>query len=416
VLRKFFKCENGNYAVITVIAMMPIMTAVAGVVDYTTISRDAAALQNALDAAALAIGTQYHSAMSQSDLENLGYQALIANMRILNQHDGPVNVASSDTLVGAATNTESEFSASASGSGYHRYIAVSSSITHQGFVGALDWMVSRQAVVRVSGGQEACVLALNPHVSKAMQLQGSATVTMAGCVIASNSDAADSFYRGGNATLSAICATSAGGAKGLDTRTTLQCGQPLTRQQPTVDPLEGVAPPAYGNCINVPNDKTATLSQGTFCGSSLSGEVTLNPGTYIFKGVQLSFNGNDSLVGNGVTIFLMQGSTLTINGNATTDLSPPTSGPYAGITIYQARDNAAELKLNGTSDISLTGYVYAPAAAISYKGNSSTTNQSCMRIIGDTVTMTGNSNVKSNCSAELGNRLMYAGRSITLVK
>jgi hypothetical protein len=41
---------------------------------------------------------------------------------------------------------------------------------------------------------------------------------------------------------------------------------------------------------------------------------------------------------------------------------------------------------------------------------------SCLRLVGDTVAMTGNSAVKSDCTAELGNREMYAGRMITLVK
>lgn len=164
------------------------------------------------------------------------------------------------------------------------------------------------------------------------------------------------------------------------------------------------------------NGKSVTLSQGTFCNQNLNGNVTLYAGVYVFKGGQLNFNGNGSLVGKGVTIFLMQGATMTVNGNAITDLSPPASGPYAGITIYQAHDDTAALQINGTSGSNLTGYVYAPAAPITYTGNASITNQNCIRIIGDTITMTGNSYVKSNCTADLGNRLMYVGRSIALVQ
>lgn len=413
MLRKFCKSERGNYTIITAIALVPIMTAVAGVVDYVTTTRDAASLQNALDASALAVGSQYFSGMSEAGLQNLGNQVFEGNLHLMDKQNAPVAVQP-DTV--GSFSLSASAGTSASGAGDTHYITVSSSIKHPGFVGAMNWGANRRAVVKVSAGQEACVLALDPHASKAMQFQGSTTVDMAGCVIASNSDATDAFYRGGSARLSALCAISTGGAAGLDSNTTLQCGQPLVHQHPTFDPLEGVAPPAYGNCANVPNGKSVTLSQGTFCNQNLNGNVTLNAGVYVFKGGQLNFNGNGSLVGKGVTIFLMQGATMTVNGNAITDLSPPASGPYAGITIYQARDDTAALQVNGTSGSNLTGYVYAPAAPITYTGNASVTNQNCIRIIGDTITMTGNSYVKSNCTAELGNRLMYVGRSIALVQ
>ena len=40
----------------------------------------------------------------------------------------------------------------------------------------------------------------------------------------------------------------------------------------------------------------------------------------------------------------------------------------------------------------------------------------CIRIIGNTVEMTGNSSVAGSCDAQLGGRKMYAGRVILLVK
>jgi Flp pilus assembly protein TadG len=416
MLHKFWKSEQGNYTIVTAIALVPIMAAVAGVVDLSSTTNQAENLQQALDATALAIGSEYFDGMTEGELEEFGYKIFKANLRLLDPQSTYLVYDGTRDTGPYYYETGEDFNANVSGVGASHLVTVSSRITHPGFVGGINWHASRRSVVKVSAGQEACVLALNPHASKAMQFQGSTTVDMAGCVIASNSDAEDSFYRGGSAQLSALCAISSGGAVGLTSGTNLQCGQPLTHQYRSFDPLKGVAPPAYGNCVNIPNGKTVTLSQGTFCNQNLNGNVTLNAGVYVFKGGQLNFNGNGSLAGKGVTIFLMQGATMTVNGNATTDLSPPTSGPYAGITIYQDRDNTAALQVNGTSGSSLTGYVYAPAAPITYTGNASITNQNCIRIIGDTITMTGNSYVKSNCTAELGNRLMYVGRSIALVQ
>ena len=181
--------------------------------------------------------------------------------------------------------------------------------------------------------------------------------------------------------------------------------------------VAAVVPPAYTLCLPVPNGKTVTLSPGTYCDKTLSGNITLNPGTYIMRNVVIKPGGNGSLSGQGVTIFLMENSQLYINANEQVNLSPPTSGPYAGITIYQARGNTQALTLNGGSGSLVSGFIYAPDAAITYAGNSDMTAQgSCLRLVGDTVTMTGNSAVKSDCTAELGNREMYAGRMITLAR
>ena len=91
--------------------------------------------------------------------------------------------------------------------------------------------------------------------------------------------------------------------------------------------------------------------------------------------------------------------------------------PYAGITIYQEKANTAQLTINGGAGSLVTGFVYAPGAHVFYAGNSSMSGSGeCIRLVGKTVEMTGNSDVKADCTAELGGRKMYAGRIISLVK
>ncbi|TIN62837.1 MAG: pilus assembly protein, partial [Mesorhizobium sp.] len=118
-----------------------------------------------------------------------------------------------------------------------------------------------------------------------------------------------------------------------------------------------------------------------------------------------------------VTIFLMEGAQLYINANEKVDLSPSTSGPYAGITIFEDHGNTSALTLNGGANSTISGFVYAPDAPISYAGNSDMSSQGdCLRLVGKTVLMTGNSSVRTDCTAMLGNREMYASRRITLAK
>lgn len=113
----------------------------------------------------------------------------------------------------------------------------------------------------------------------------------------------------------------------------------------------------------------------------------------------------------------MEGAEFSINGNELVQLTPPTSGPYAGIVIYQEKTNTNTISINGTSDSYVSGFIYAPGAHVFYAGNSVSSTQSrCLRIVGNTVEMTGNSDLKSDCSAELGGREMFAGRYMSIVR
>ena len=407
MLHRFWTSEQGNYAAISALAMMPLMAGVAGVVDYSSITNQASNLQSALDVAALSIGTKYYDGMTKAELQDLGYKAFEANLSLLDAQPTVLDYQE----------TKLAFDASASGSGVTHLITVSSNIKHPGFVGGIDWRAYRTSVAKVSSGQEACVLALNAHASRAIDIDGSTTVTMAGCIITSNSDAADSLYRGGAAKVSAKCALAVGGIVGLsNSNAKFDCPKPLPGQYPSFDPLSDVQPPSYGACQSVKGGKTIALSPGTYCDKTINGVVTLDPGIYIFRGGNISLGGNGSLTGAGVTIFLMEDAEMSINANQVISLSPPTTGPYAGITIYQEAGNDSDLTLNGGAGSSLNGFVYAPGAAITYTGNSNTGSDACLRIIGDTVTMIGNSTVRSDCKAELGNREMYAGRTISLIQ
>jgi hypothetical protein len=167
----------------------------------------------------------------------------------------------------------------------------------------------------------------------------------------------------------------------------------------------------------VPNSKQKTLQPGTYCNRTISGDVTLDPGTYILKGGQIRLGGNGRLSGAGVTIFLMEGASITVGANEVVDLSAPQSGPYAGVTIFQARDNAEDVKLVGGAGSRFVGFLYAPAAHVQYAGNNSMTGSGeCLRIVANTIEMTGNSDIASSCEAALAGKKMYAGRTVSLMR
>ena len=89
----------------------------------------------------------------------------------------------------------------------------------------------------------------------------------------------------------------------------------------------------------------------------------------------------------------------TINGGATVNLLPPTTGPTAGITMFGDRNIpvGTSFKFNGGASQYLGGAIYFPTGDVTFAGGAGT-NTSCTQLIGDTVTFTGNSNLAVNCS------------------
>lgn len=411
MFRRFWRSESANYAILTAVASVPLLAGVAAAVDYTQASNKAGQLQNSLDGSALAIATVYQLGMSEEELTELGLHYYESNMKgALGDLEDQFQF--DDELTG-------DLVALSSSEGDEEFIVAQSAIHHEGLLGGLSWPVSRRSVVKIKKGPPACVLALDPSASAAVKFQGSTDIGLQGCVIAANSNSATAISRGGSAKLEAACTNSVGGTTGIaaSSNVSLDCPAPLEHQYPSFDPLVRVVPPDYTACKNVPNGKNKALSPGTYCNNKLSGNITLAPGSYILRGGSVDLGGNGSLKGTGVTFFLMEGAQFSINGNEVVQLSPPTSGAYAGIVIYQEKANTNTITINGTSDSYLNGFVYAPGAHIFYAGNSMATAQSeCIRIVGKTVEMTGNSDIKSNCTSQLGGREMFASRYMSIVR
>jgi Flp pilus assembly protein TadG len=150
----------------------------------------------------------------------------------------------------------------------------------------------------------------------------------------------------------------------------------------------GVAPPAETSCAAISdpfvnampavsvgactynnqtyNPGSVTINPGTYCGWTNfngSGTLTLNPGLYVIKNGGMTFNSGWTVTGTGVTFYLVdQNATITFNGNVNFKLSPPTSGTYANILMFEPSGLAnTNLPINGTSGSSLQGLLYLPS-------------------------------------------------------
>jgi len=243
-------------------------------------------------------------------------------------------------------------------------------------------MTSATAIL-TSNGTAPCVYQLDPA---GYFTSNSGIVYAPTCGIIANGS---STYHGGT-----ITAAMVGYAGSISVSSTTFVDASPAPSIPASDPcaqIPGCAyitdnPPANTPCnsTNLTVHGTATLNPGVYCGgitASGGANVTFNPGLYVLTG-DLVMNGAGTITGTGVTLVMDSGA-VTLNGNGTTTLSAPTTGPYRGVLFYQKKANTTGPTLNSGHDGSLIGALYFPGALIT--GNSS--GDAWTLIIGASITL-----------------------------
>jgi hypothetical protein len=253
-----------------------------------------------------------------------------------------------------------------------------------------------------------CVLSLDPHASGATTGQGSTTVNLNGCSLYDNSNNATALVAGGSARISALSVGVVGGISGAQNIAATQGIK--TGGGPVLDPYANDSYPSFSSCSqqNYTGKAVETINPGVYCGGmkfNAGANVTLNPGIYYLDGGGFAVDGGATVSGNGVTlVFTKKNSnnwgTATVNGNATVTLTPPKSGPTAGIVVFGDRNIplGTTFKFNGGASQYLAGAIYVPTGAITFAGGIGASN-SCTQIIGNTVTFVGNSSLAVDCSS-----------------
>jgi hypothetical protein len=390
LIERFLRDRHGNFAVGICVMLIPLLAAVGVAVDVTNMNRERMTVQSALDAASMEIAIKLNSGLSDDELEALGDRFFKANLALTTF--SPDRMPS---LVyhGLALREDGTQSLQTEASFSYRYL-IPRSIGD----GASSANIHVDSRISSNNGDTACVYALNRTAARAFETAGSTTVTMDGCVIASNSSAADAVYVGGDASLEADCIQSSGGIVATSGLVT-DCEHNRLNAWRLPDPWGNLAHPVPPVLYPNPKAQDLTVSPGRYRNLDLSGDKELEPGIYYIEG-SLSVKG--TVTGAGVTIFMADGG-ITVNGNGSLSLSAPQTGDYAGMLIMSARTNTSAHVFNGNGATDLNGVLYFPYGDLTYNGNNGTTS-TCMRIVADTIKMSGNSKIKSDCTAELGGR------------
>ncbi len=242
------------------------------------------------------------------------------------------------------------------------------------------------------------IIVLDPSAGGALSLSGNASINLPGGVYV-NSNSSTALSASGNATIKATVIDVHGGAQKSGNASFSPA--PTTGAAVAADPYASLPEPSttgltsYGS-ESLSGNSSATINPGIYSGISVSGnaKLTMCSGIYIIEGGGFSVSGNASVTGAGVTI-LNAGSkypstggtygSISLSGNGSYNLTPPTSGTYAGIVIFQSRDNTKALTISGNA-VGMTGVIYAPAAALTESGNA----QLSASIDVDTLAISGN--------------------------
>jgi hypothetical protein len=308
-------------------------------------------------------------------------------------------------------------------------IGVSSAVGPDAGNYAITYHSGSMTVTALSGPGYGTFYVLDHSAGGAVSVSGNGALNITGNLIV-DSSSATAISASGNAKVTAAAIQVAGNYQKSGNATVSPA--PVTGAQVITDPLAGTllpsipsGPNSYGS-KSVSGNSTANLSPGIYTQISLSGNavVTMAPGTYVIQGGDFSASGNAALTinagsqtqiivegggfsvtgnasikGTGVTIFDLGSSyngttdggaygAITLSGNGTISLIPPSSGTYAGILIFQPSENTKAVAFSGNAMQGIAGMIYAPSAQLTESGNAQIGTN--MSMVVNTLSITGN--------------------------
>ena len=433
-LRRLWCHRRGNYSMIVVL-LLPVLTGFvgmgteAGLWFYTHQT-----MQGAADAAAFS-GAQVAIGGGQWTTEALG---VTANRGFTN---------------GVGTTTVQALSPPQAGShigvaGYYEvFISQQQNRLFSALLISTPVTITARAVATISGssGGNGCLVALDGAASSAILATGSITLNLGGCNIYDDSSSTQAFVMTGAASITASAAYVVGSAV---TQGGFHGALNAPGAAKLADPYKTTTEPSPSSCTQthliLVSTQVKTISPGTYCsGITMSGqaELDLNPGIYVLDQGQFAMAGGTSLwcppksywntsasppviqttppSPGGCTLVLTSSqlpgtttscATLSLSGGAKFNLQAPSSGTTAGFAIMSNQSccvatspscgSASRSTLAGAVTQNIVGTIYLPTYSVTYAGGSSTNNsQTCLQLITDTISFTGNSGIGNNCSS-----------------
>jgi Flp pilus assembly protein TadG len=220
---------------------------------------------------------------------------------------------------------------------------------------------------------------LDLHASGALRATGGGTGAInGGAAVIVNSDAADAAITTGGSTLQADNFSITGGTSGEGF-----IGEVHLGAEPQPDPLRNIPAPVatdYATQSTGPkhfSNGNRYLQPGVYRGGiTLTGQanVYMAPGVYYIDGGGFTFSGQGNLVAPGVMIYndpKQSSDNINLSGSSggSVTMSPPTSGVYKGLTLFQNRTATNTMDISGNGGFYVTGTFYTAGSLMNVTGN-----------------------------------------------
>jgi Flp pilus assembly protein TadG len=411
LLKKLWRDRRGNALAIAG-AALPLIIGSAGLasdtIQWALMKRQ---LQRTADSAALAgvYGKMSSQTVNTGTCSTANSQPVYRD--VYTQSDANTRL---DTTVTCTVGTPSS---PWNGSGYQAVqvtVSAQRAMAFSGFFVSTAPTITASATAAVVQSGKYCVISLKNTAGTGLSFSGGPTVNL-GCGMKTNAKGADAVNATGNPSISASPVAAVGQIDGTAEFTAGTTFQPYSA--PQSDPFASVSAPsvpsgcnedALRGCATTVSASVTAASPAVVCYKSLkltSGNVaTFTDAVIILNGGDLDIGAQATLNCTRCTFVLTStdgtaAGNVTINGGATVNMTPPTTGTYANLVIYKDRRTAYCNncnKINGNSSSTITGGIYAPTQEVQFSGDGGMSSN-CVQIVSWEVTFTGNSTISNSC-------------------
>lgn len=238
-----------------------------------------------------------------------------------------------------------------------------------------------------SGQVQPCILALNPTIELAIRVDNMGHLIGSGCSVFADSSAVNAIFLN-SGTLTGTSIGAVGGVATSNSGSNVLSPAPGTNHAAyQADPYAGKSPPSPGACSYSNASFTAWQStpyqfdqaHNVFCGNTTIGgngtSDTFASGVYYFVNGSLTMNNANVTSAAGVTFVLTgsnPGAFSWTNYSNTYTLSAPTTGPTAGILVWQTCGQSGRSPANtfaGGSTLQMSGELYTPCGQVNLSNN-----------------------------------------------
>ena len=372
-LTAFGPDNRGGVAVIFALSSTVLIGLAGGGIDYARLSYRRTQLQTATDVGTLAGGNMLKLAQTTADTQSVSgvtEQAIRDNAKRTGGAPFSVQVRISDDGTSVTAQTQENFP-----------------LAFGKIIGVPMATINVRAQSKLVGKTRLCVLALDPSSNGTLITQDQASVTASQCSVYSDSVSTSGVTLQNQATILATSICSVGG-NSVSTSKPPQPG-PKSGCPSLKDPLAVIAPPMASGCTytNTVVTTSRTLSPGTYCNGlkvTQGATATLSPGVYVIDTGPLTVDGNATLTGSYVGIYLKsQQTTLNLTAASTINLTAPRDGPMSGLLFYE--DPTAPLlrehKISSNGARQLLGTIYMPRGKLTVDSHGAVADQSAYTVI-----------------------------------